>query len=422
MKIFNKWEINKIKNSVGYDKSEWYQLADFLGLSKDIDKDSRSEATYFACLKILSEAVGKLPLKLLRKTADDGVVEATNHPLYNMVRNRPNRFMTSTTFWSTNEYYRNHYGNSVSMISGYGNKIQLIPLDYSKLEIWYDDGKILNEVPDVWYVYNAEKSYLLSSEQVLHFKTSITSNGIKGYSVREMLQSTIEGNQKAQRIQNALFDNGFTSKAVVQYTGSLNDENTKKFLQNIENYAKGNVKVGKGLIPVPLGATLTPLNTKLADNEFMELKKYGALQIAAAFGIKPVQINDYSKSSYSSSENQNLAFLVDTLLFILKQYEEELNYKLLSNKEIADGYFFKFNIGMLLRADMKTQIESITQAISNGLYTPNEGRAYLDLPSKEGGDSLIVNGSMIRVEQVGAQYSNNKGENTPLNIGKGGDG
>lgn len=117
-----------------------------------------------------------------------------------------------------------------------------------------------------------------------------------------------------------------------------------------------------------------------------------------------------------------MAFLVDTLLFILKQYEEELNYKLLSNKEIADGYFFKFNIGMLLRADMKTQIESITQAISNGLYTPNEGRAYLDLPSKEGGDSLIVNGSMIRVEQVGAQYSNNKGENTPLNIGKGGDG
>ena len=109
----------------------------------------------------------------------------------------------------------------------------------------------------------------------------------------------------------------------------------------------------------------------------MELKKYGALQIAAAFGIKPVQINDYSKSSYSSSENQNLAFLVDTLLFILKQYEEELNYKLLSNKEIADGYFFKFNIGMLLRADMKTQIESITQAISNGLYTPNEGRAVI---------------------------------------------
>lgn len=429
MKIFNKWEIQKISNSTGSDISEWLKLADFLGIDKNMDKDARSEATYFACLKILSEAVGKLPLKLLQKTKKDGVIEATKHPLYNVVRNRPNRFMTSSTFWSTNEYYRNHFGNAVSMIVGYGKEMQLIPLDYSKLEIWYDDGKLLSEIPDVWYLYNAgEKYYKLSSEQVLHFKTSITENGIKGLSVREMLKSTIEGNQKSQKMQNALYDTGFTAKAVVQYTGSLNDENAKKFLQNIENYAKGNVDAGKGLVPIPLGSTLTPLNTKLTDNEFLELKKYSALQIAAAFGIKPVQINDYSKSSYASSENQNLAFLVDTLLFILKQYEEELNYKLLSDLELKQGYFFKFNTGMLLRADMKTQIESITQAISNGLYTPNEGRAYLDLEAKDGGDSLIVNGSMIRVEQVGSQYGTNKnssnGSTEPLDKkvdGEGGD-
>lgn len=419
MKIFNKWEIQKVKNSVGSDTTEWLKLADFLGIDKNMDKDERSEATYFACLKILSEAVGKLPLKLLRKTKKDGVIEATKHPLYNVVRNRPNRFMTATTFWSTNEYYRDHFGNAVSMIVGYGANMQLIPLDYSKIEIWYDDGKLLSDIPDVYYLYNAgEKYYKLSSEQVLHFKTTITENGIEGLSVREMLKSTIEGNQKAQKMQNTLYDTGFTAKAVVQYTGSLNDENVKKFLQNIENYAKGNVDAGKGLVPIPLGSQLTPLNTKLADNEFLELKKYSALQIAAAFGIKPVQINDYSKSSYASSENQNLAFLVDTLLFILKQYEEELNYKLLSDLEVKQGYFFKFNTGMLLRADMKTQIESITKAISNGLYTPNEGRAYLDLEAKDGGDSLIVNGSMIRVEQVGSQYGASKnssnGSNEPL--------
>ena len=68
MKLFNKWEIQKISNSTGYDMTEWTRLADFLGIDKSMDKDARSEATYFACLKILSEAVGKLPLKLLRKT------------------------------------------------------------------------------------------------------------------------------------------------------------------------------------------------------------------------------------------------------------------------------------------------------------------------------------------------------------------
>lgn len=73
---------------------------------------------------------------------------------------------------------------------------------------------------------------------------------------------------------------------------------------------------------------LTPLDIKLTDSQFFELKKYTALQIAAAFGVKPNQINDYSKSSYANSELQQLSFYVDTELFVIKQYEEEINYKM----------------------------------------------------------------------------------------------
>ena len=212
----------------------------------------------------------------------------------------------------------------------------------------------------------------------------------------------------------------------MQYTGNLKDDSVKNFLRNIENYAKGDVEAGKGLVPIPLGTQLTPLTTKLGDNEFLELKKYSALQIANAFGIKPVQINDYSKSSYASSENQNLAFLVDTLLYILGQYEEELNYKLLTDAEIKQGYYFKFSTGMLLRADLKTQVESLTKGISCFLYTPNEARAFLDLDAKEGGDILIGNGSTIEINQIGSQYGA-KGSTEPLNTNssattEGGDG
>ena len=358
MKLFDRFK--KVKNTA--DLSEWYKLADFLGIDKNMNDDERSEATYFACLKILSEAVGKLPLKLLQKTKKNGVVEAIKHPCYNLLRNRPNRFMTATIFKSTVEQLRNHYGNAYVYIDGAGKNMQLIPLDSSKVQIYYDDGMLLSKVPDIWYIYTSgDNTYKFSSEEILHLKTSSSLNGTEGLSVREMLRSTIQGNQKAQQMQNALYDSGFTAKAVVQYTGNLKDESVKNFLKNIENYAKGKVDAGKGLIPIPLGTQMTPLTTKLGDNEFLELKKYSALQIANAFGIKPVQINDYSKSSYASSENQNLAFLVDTLMFILSQYEEELNYKLLSDLEIKQGYYFKFNTGALLRADMKTQIESLEQ-------------------------------------------------------------
>ena len=54
-------------------------LLDFLGVSTT-DSSKLSEATYFACLKILGETLGKLPLKLLCHTDKDGVIKATNTP------------------------------------------------------------------------------------------------------------------------------------------------------------------------------------------------------------------------------------------------------------------------------------------------------------------------------------------------------
>jgi HK97 family phage portal protein len=143
----------------------------------------------------------------------------------------------------------------------------------------------------------------------------------------------------------------------------------------------------------------------LGDNQFIEVKQYTALQIASAFGIKPYQIGDYTKSSYASAEAQQLSFYVDTLLYIIKQYEEELTYKLLSADEVRSGYHFKFNVAVILRADLKTQIETLSLAVSSFIYTPNEARAILDKEAKDGGDRLLGNGASIPVELAGSQYT-----------------
>ena len=87
------------------------QLVDFLNLNGVSEKEL-SEATYFACLKILSESLGKLPLKLMSTTDKSGVKEAKKHPYYSMCRYRPNRFTTAAMFWASVEMNRNHYGNA----------------------------------------------------------------------------------------------------------------------------------------------------------------------------------------------------------------------------------------------------------------------------------------------------------------------
>mgnify|MGYP003198593074 CR=1 FL=1 len=389
------------------------QLVDFLNLNGVSEKEL-SEATYFACLKILSESVGKLPLKLVATTEKNGVVEQKSHPYYSKLRYRPNRYTTSTDFFAAVEMNRNHYGNAYVWITNAKTQKdqQLILLPSDCVEVWYDDGKILSDIPDVYYIYRVgTHRYVFSSEEILHFKTSSSFDGIKGLSVREQLKSTIAGGQKSQTMVNKLIESGFTAKAVLQYTGNLSEESAKKFTANLEKYATGEVDALKSIIPIPLGSKLDPLNIKLGDNEFMEIKKYNALQIASAFGIKPNQINDYSKSSYANAEAQQLAFYVDTLLFILKQYEEELTYKLLTEDEIKRGLKFKFNVSVILRADLKTQIESLSKGVSNFIYTPNEARAFLDLEAKAGGDKLIGNGAMIPAELVGIQYQQKSADN-----------
>lgn len=383
------------------------QLLEFLGVHH-VDSAALSEATYFACLKVLSESLGKLPLKLQQITPQHGVRIAREHRYYRMLNERPNRFMSATVFWSTMELCRNHYGNAYAWIDERDpQRPQLWPMDPSAVSVVYDNARKLADVPDVYYRYNTPAGPIVfGSEEVLHFKSHNTVDGLVGVSVREQLASTIQGNIKAQRLVNKMYDSGMTAKSVLQYTGSLSDPNVKALVAGIEAYAKGEMKSAgaENIVPIPMGFTLQPLNIKLADNQFVEVKQYSALQIASAFGVKPYQVGDYTKSSYASAEAQQLSFLIDTLLFIVKQYEEEIGWKLLNDKEESDGYHAKFNTGVILRADQKTQIESLTTAVANFIYTPNEAREKLDLPSLPGGDQLIGNGSTIPITAVGAQW------------------
>lgn len=396
---------------------ELNNLYKFLGIDPNSDDGVLSEATYFACLKILSEAIGKMPLKLLRYNDKNGVATMRKHYLYRILHDRPNPYMTATSFWSTVEYNRNHWGNAYVWIQGAGKNLKLWILPSEQVEVWYDDAKALADQPDIYYLYSAGgKIYKFGSEEILHFKSSNSLDGILGISVQDQLKNTIGGSIKSQKMLNKMYESGFTAKAVLNYTGSLSDENVQTLVENIERYAKGDLKDQgvENIIPIPLGFNLTPLNVKLADNQFIEVKQYTSGQIAAAFGIKPYQYNDLTKSSYASAEAQQLSFYVDTLLYIIKQYEEELTYKLLTPTEITQGYHFKFNVAVILRADLATQIQTLSTGVSNFIYTPNEARAMLDLEAKEGGDKLLGNGASIPVDLAGTQYmSDQTGEDPP---------
>ena len=87
----------------------------------------------------------------------------------------------------------------------------------------------------------------------------------------------------------------------------------------------------------------------------------------------------------------------------MKQYEEEINYKLLEQSEVREGKRYKFNENVILRTDAKTQEVILTGYVQNGIYTQNEAREFLDKPWKPGGDDLVCNGNYVKVAQIGTE-------------------
>jgi HK97 family phage portal protein len=393
------------------------ELAEWLGINPL--SDSLSEVTYFTCMKMLSETIGKLPLKYYQ-TTKEGKIRADPDDMTRLLTIRPNPVMTPTALFTACELNCQHYGNGYIWIQRqlkrkkYGGDykpVGLWVLPSKSVSVVIDNAGVFQEKGKMYYQYVDEYSgefYVFPQEDVIHVRTSYSFNGILGKPVRQILGDMVDGARESQRFMNNLYKQGLTASMALEYTDDLDEGRRRKLTQKYNDYLTGARNAGK-IVPVPAGLKLTPLKMSLADSQFLELRKYSALQIAAAFGIKPNQLNNFDKSSYSSSEMQQIAFLVDTMAYRMKAYEEEINAKVLTQEQMLDGLWYKFNEKVILRTDSKTQEEILAGYVNNGIYTPNEARDLLQLPAMEGGDQLVMNGNYIPITMVGEQYSSSGG-------------
>ena len=403
-KIINRFRGSPTKGMTEEDFAEW------LGIGYR-NKSELREVTYYTCMKILSETMGKLPIKVYEWKKKQGRVRADPDSTSKLLNGRPNPHMTPSIFFATVENNRNHFGNGYvwiqRKISRNGSEnIGLWIMQSDCVTPIYDNIGIFGGRGKIYYQYTDPldgEMYVFPEMDVMHLKTSMTLDGLTGIPVRDMLGEVVEGASQSQQYMSNLYKGGMTASMALQYAGEIDDSRIKLLQKKYDKYLSGPKNAGK-IVPVPAGMQLQPLNYKLTDAQFFELKKYSALQIAGAFGVKPNQINDYEKSSYANSEMQQLSFLVDTMLFPLKQYEEELTYKLYIGTEKS----CKFNEKAILRTDSKTQMEILAQGVQNGMRKVNEARELLDLPRDPDGDVLLMNGNFIPVKMAGEQYK--KGE------------
>ena len=217
------------------------KLLEWLGVTAPFNRPI-SEITYFTCLKMLSETVGKMPIKFYAK----GRKEAEPNSAFYLLKYRPNPQMTPTTFWTAVENNRNHFGNAYVWIQAEFNKMKYGG-DYKIKSLWVmpsndvtvivDDKGIFGGKGKLYYWYTDKysgESYLFPEYEVMHFKTSTTFDGITGESVRSILKATIDGALASQNFKNKLYEGGLTARAALQYTGDLDPKKEKALIAKLK--------------------------------------------------------------------------------------------------------------------------------------------------------------------------------------------
>lgn len=389
------------------------RLLEVLGIDPDDvnvkGKSALKIAVVYACVRILSESVAKLPIKIYQED-ESGIQKQTKHQISQLLKLRPNPFMSAYDFKKCIEAQNAMFGNAYASIEfdRKGNVVGLWPMDSSKMKIVVDNDTSISGIlqPKSLVRYQVDLGYeqrKLSTDEVLHFKGGITLDGIVGLSPLDYLKSTLENGGSANKFVNNFYKQGLQVKGIVQYVGDLDEKAKRNFRDKFEGMASG-LNNSHRVALLPIGYQFQPIALNMHDAQFLENTQLTIRQIAAAFGIKMHQLNDLSRATFNNTTEQQKEFYTDTLQPILTMYEQEMTYKLFLEEELQEGYHVEFNVDAILRSDLKTRYEAYRIGVQGGFLTPNEPRAKENLPPQEGGDQLYLNGSSVPITQAGVAY------------------
>ncbi len=139
-----------------------------------------------------------------------------------------------------------------------------------------------------------------------------------------------------------------------------------------------------------------------AKSQLLELRAFQVLEAARLWRVPPHKLGDYSKASYASVEQSNLAYMTETLRPICESIESVLDLRLLTDSEVDQGFRFEFDFSSYLRADTATRSAWLRNMSASGLIKIDEGRAIEGLPPLPDGegDRLMVPLNTAPLESV----------------------
>lgn len=343
-------------------------------------KTALSISMVWSCVKILSESLSGLPLKLYDDTGGGRKLISGNDRVLKLLR-KPNPYMTMLNFLKFVVVNMALRGNAFALIerNGQGDVIGLVPLDGRTVKIDTEEDLLYTVTP------SEGDPFPVSPEHMLHFKL-FSLDGVVGLSPLEYQAETM-GLAKAGQQWSARFmrKGGFTGGYVI-YDNFLTDQQQAQVLKRFPDVRKADTDdIGKMAI-LQGGPKIVPAGISQKDAQFIESQQFQEEALAGIYGVPLWLANRAGKTSIMGSnlEQQLIGFITFGLKPYIDTIEDELNSKLFGNT----SRFVEFVVEGLLRADSAGRATYLGAALGgsggSGWMTINEARAKENLPLLEG--------------------------------------
>lgn len=339
-------------------------------------------STVYRCVNCISDAVSQLPLEIYKVDKKGFKQKDRKNPSFNVLNQKPNNRMTRFVFVGLLVQSMLLKGNAFAYIirDDKQNVSQLIfiPTEYVSI---IPPKTIFEPIKYKVIGINGD----IQPKDMIHLVNQ-TFDGVVGISTLHFAAHTLGLSYDAEQHASNFFSTGCAVAGFIKSETSLTPKQKKDIKDGWRNaFGKDNGETN-GVAVLEGSLDYKPITINPADAQLLQTREFNVVDICRFFGVSPVKAGDLSKSSYSTVEATQLAFLTDTVAPLLEKIEEEFETKLFPEGNVD----IKFDVSQLLRADRTSLSSYYNSMIQNGVMTINEVRRELDLPPVENGDDNFI--------------------------------
>ncbi|WP_416729206.1 phage portal protein [Fictibacillus sp. JL2B1089] len=361
--------------------------------------------TIFSVISRLANTLSSLPIKLY-KNYDLEMNQAAD-----VVINNPNPNMTSFEIFNKVEVSRNETGNGYAIIRRdiRMQPEQLLPINSSNVTpfINNDDGEL-------WYkVIGNGKDYYFHNMNMFHVKHISGAGRWKGINPLEVLRNTLDFDKSIQEF--SLSEMQKKDSFILTYATNVDKEKRQQIVDDFKRFYTEN----GGILFREPGVTIDEIDRKYFASDIISSERITRSRVANVFNVPTSFLNEV-EGGFSSNEQLMIQFVQMSLTPTVRQYEQELNRKLLTPADRKAGFYFKFNMGGLLRGDTAARTNFYQAMLRSGAMDRDEVRRFEDLPPRGGqAAELWISGDMYPLEmdptlRKGGDKSNGEGKQEQL--------